>query len=110
MISTPFVATVNHETCDGCGICEDRCQMEALQLKDSKAIINSNRCIGCGLCVSTCPTDSLTLERKPDIEQPKVPKDTMASAIEHGHARGKLGLPELFKMQVKSKIDRLLSL
>ena len=28
---------------------------------------------------------------------------------EHGRARGKLGLSELLKMQVKSKIDRLLA-
>jgi len=109
MVSTPFVAQANRDTCDGCGICEDRCQMEALQLKDSKVIINSHRCIGCGLCVSTCPTDSLVLKRKPDIKQPKVPKDPAAAAIEHGRARGKLGLPELFKMRLKSKIDRLLA-
>jgi len=109
MVSTPFVAQANRDTCDGYGICEDRCQMEALQLKDNKVIINSNRCIGCGLCVSTCPTKSLALKRKPEIKQPKVPKDPATAAIEHGRARGKLGLPELLKMQLKSNIDRLLA-
>jgi electron transport complex protein RnfB len=109
MVSSPFAARANRDTCDGCGICQDRCQMGALEIKDGKVHLNSHRCIGCGLCVSTCPTDSLTLHRKPDIRQPKLPKDALATAIAHGRARGKLGLSELFKLQIRSKIDRLLA-
>ena len=109
LVSTPFLLDVNLETCEGCGTCEDRCQMEALQLDDDRISYNLDRCIGCGLCVSTCPSDSLTLKRKPDADQIQIPKDMIAAAIAHGRARGKLGLGELLKMQAKSKFDRLIA-
>jgi H+/Na+-translocating ferredoxin:NAD+ oxidoreductase subunit B len=109
LTSTPFFAVVNAETCQGCGVCEDRCQMEAIQLVDEKASIDPDRCIGCGLCVSTCPADSLTLARKPEYDQPEVPKDLIRASIELGRARGKLNLRNLLKMQLKSKADRLLA-
>ena len=64
IVASPFIAHATPETCDGCGICLDRCQMEALTLEDEQVVLNSDRCIGCGLCVSTCPTDSLILKRK----------------------------------------------
>jgi electron transport complex protein RnfB len=72
-VASPFIARHEPETCEGCGICLDRCQMDALTLENDQAVLNSTRCIGCGLCVSTCPTGSLTLVRKPEDEQIKVP-------------------------------------
>jgi NAD-dependent dihydropyrimidine dehydrogenase PreA subunit len=108
-ISTPFSVEANQETCEGCGLCEERCQMEALQLIDDKVSLDLDRCIGCGLCVSTCPTESLALKRRPVDEQYTVPKDGIARAIAHGRSRGKLGTAQLIKMQVKSKVDRFLA-
>jgi NAD-dependent dihydropyrimidine dehydrogenase PreA subunit len=35
VVSSPFVAIVNLNTCEGCGDCVDRCQMEALELHDN---------------------------------------------------------------------------
>jgi ferredoxin len=64
VVSSPFIAHATPETCDGCGNCLDRCQMEALTVEDEQVVLNSDRCIGCGLCVSTCPTGSLILKRK----------------------------------------------
>lgn len=72
-VASPFIARHEPETCEGCGVCLDRCQMDALTLENDQAVLNSTRCIGCGLCVSTCPTGSLTLVRKPESEQIKVP-------------------------------------
>lgn len=109
IVSTPFRASVNLDTCDGCGICTDRCQMEAISLDDSYAVLDRDRCIGCGLCVTTCPTESLSLVRKPESEQPYVPKDFVETSIKLGQARGKLGTGELVGMMVKSKVDRLLA-
>ncbi|MGD8714224.1 MAG: 4Fe-4S binding protein [Desulfobacterales bacterium] len=109
LASTPFFAVTNSENCDGCGVCEDRCQMEAVQLVNEKASIDIDKCIGCGLCVSTCPTDSMTLVRKPDSEQSNVPQDIIKASIELGRTRGKLNLGNLLMMQVRSKVDRLLA-
>jgi H+/Na+-translocating ferredoxin:NAD+ oxidoreductase subunit B len=109
LASSPFFAAVDIETCQGCGVCEDRCQMEAVQLVDEKASIDMDRCIGCGLCVSTCPADSITLVRKPEHDQPEVPNDLIQASIELGRARGKLNKGNLVLMQLKSKVDRLLA-
>ncbi len=107
LVSSPFRASLTTDTCNGCGACLKRCQMEALHLDDSKAALNLDRCIGCGLCVSTCPTSSLSLVRKP--EQPYVPKNIIETYIKLGKARGKLGITKVVGMQVRSKLDRLLA-
>jgi len=73
LVASPFRARHESESCEGCGTCVDRCQMNALILEGDRVVLNSPRCIGCGLCVSTCPTGSLTLVRKPVIEQIKMP-------------------------------------
>ena len=109
LASTPFFTVVNTEACQGCGVCEDRCQMAAVQLVGEKASIDLDRCIGCGLCVSTCPADSMTLVRKPEYDQPEVPGDLIQASIELGRARGKLSYGNLLMMQLKSKVDRLLA-
>lgn len=109
LVSTPFVASLDPATCKGCGKCVERCQMEALQLEEDKAVLNVDRCIGCGLCVSTCPTDSLTLVRKPDAEQKEVPRNMNEALLNLSRERGKLGPLSLAKMRFKSKLDRRLA-
>jgi Pyruvate/2-oxoacid:ferredoxin oxidoreductase delta subunit len=109
LVSTPFVASLNTDTCKGCGVCLKRCQMEAISLADKKAVLDLNRCIGCGLCVSTCPTESLSLLRKAKAKQPYVPKDIIETHVKLGRARGKLGIGKRVGMQVRSKLDRLLA-
>jgi electron transport complex protein RnfB len=109
LVSTPFEAAANPETCKGCGTCVDRCQMEAVKLVDDRVDINADRCIGCGLCVTTCPTGSLTLVRKPESEQPEVPRYMMDTAYKLGRARGKLNTANIAMMHVKSKVDRILA-
>jgi electron transport complex protein RnfB len=109
IVSSPFVAAANPDTCKGCGVCVKRCQMEALQLRDKKVTLDIDRCIGCGLCVSTCPTGSLTLSRKQAPEQPQVPKDYIRSLVRLARERGKLKMTSLITMLVKSGVDRLLA-
>ena len=109
IVSSPFRAALDMDACDGCGICETRCQMEAINLDSGFAALDFDRCIGCGLCVSTCPAEALSLQRKPDFEQPYVPKNTVDANIRLGRARGKMSNSELLGMVVKSKVDRLLT-
>jgi H+/Na+-translocating ferredoxin:NAD+ oxidoreductase subunit B len=110
IVSSPFVATLNGETCEGCGACESRCQMGALCVDEGKAALDPDRCIGCGLCVTRCPTGSLSLVRKPEARQPHVPRDIVDNYIKMGRARGKMGIGELMGLQIKSKLERLLAL
>jgi ferredoxin len=48
------------ESCDGCGICAERCFMQAITLQDGKAVIG-DRCRGCGRCALVCPRQAIRL-------------------------------------------------
>lgn len=109
LVSSPFVAKADPEKCTACGVCLDRCQMEAVSLVDDHVVLDLDRCIGCGLCVTTCPGKALTLERKPEDQQQPVPKNVMDYSIQLGKARGKLSNSRMAMMSVKSKVDRLLA-
>ena len=61
-----YLAIVDTEFCSGCGICLDRCQINAITLVEGLAVVDESSCIGCGLCVTTCESDAMHLERKPD--------------------------------------------
>jgi ferredoxin len=71
--ATNYRAAVDARSCDGCLVCETRCQMDAIACEDGAAAVKLERCIGCGLCVSACPTGALTLVLKPGARVP--PKD-----------------------------------
>ena len=109
VVSSPFIVAYDRETCKACGVCVDRCQMDAITMKEEKVDINTDRCIGCGLCVSTCPTKSLTLVRKPEEQQRYIPASIMESHIRLGQARGRLGRGSMVKMSLRSKWDRFLA-
>ncbi len=110
MVSSPFIAAADPETCEACGVCEDRCQMDAISYDDDeKVVLNLDRCIGCGLCVSTCPSESLVMVRKPEETQAPVPKNNLEALINTAQARGKLSPTKLAVLSLKSKMDRLLA-
>jgi NAD-dependent dihydropyrimidine dehydrogenase PreA subunit len=76
-----YQVRTNPETCAACGLCVQRCPMEALSLKENSeatnkkgkaASLDPERCIGCGVCVYKCPTESLILDhRKESYGPPK---------------------------------------
>lgn len=110
LVSSPFIAQADPETCKACGVCADRCQMDAITYdEDEKVVLNQDRCIGCGLCVSTCPTKSLIMVRKPEESQAPVPKNNLESMMNIARARGKLSPAKLAMLSLKSKVDRLLA-
>lgn len=109
LISSPFVADADPDACTGCGLCLDRCQMEALALVDGQVALDLDRCIGCGLCVTTCPGGALVLARKPEAEQRPVPRDIADNFIRSGRAQGKFGIVDMATMLLKSRVDRLLA-
>lgn len=109
IVSSPFIAEHYPDSCTGCGVCEDRCQMRAISIQDDRIVLAPDRCIGCGLCVSTCPTHSLKLVRKFRERQTPVPADTMESHIRLARTRGKMGRAKMLKMSLESKWDRWLA-
>ena len=74
--SSNFYAELDRDACDACGLCQVRCQMDAISMKDGKAEVECSQCIGCALCVTTCPSGALRLHKR---ESGKVlPNDTQA--------------------------------
>jgi H+/Na+-translocating ferredoxin:NAD+ oxidoreductase subunit B len=68
-----YFAVVKEEMCTGCGVCKDRCQMDAIEV-DFSAVIDLKKCIGCGLCVTTCPTEAMSMFLKGEKERPPIPE------------------------------------
>ena len=84
-----YYAVVDFEQCNGCGICEDRCQVSACTVDDVVSI-DLVKCIGCGLCVTGCPTEAVTLELRPDAEIVHPPDNYKAWEQERLRNRGLL--------------------
>ncbi len=110
IVAATFSAVVDSRACQGCGVCVDRCQMDALMMDGDVAALDEGRCIGCGLCVSTCPVDAIELRRKPASEQPGVPRTIEGAYFRLARKRGKLGAGEIARTVLKSRVDRLLAL
>ncbi len=106
IISSPFQAKTDPGRCTGCGICEMRCPMDAVSIKHKRALLDLDRCIGCGLCVSTCPEKAIHLERKPEVLQPRVPKNVVTASMGLMWKRDKLSLTKLAAMAGRSFMDR----
>jgi electron transport complex protein RnfB len=107
--ATSFVAVHDEDLCDGCGLCQERCQMDALYLDDGIMHVSRTHCIGCGLCITTCPNGALTLERKPETEVRSLPKTATEKYIRLAKTRGVLDNRKMAKIFLQSKKDRLLA-
>ena len=62
-LKSHWVAEVDYDKCNGCGICAARCKFGALKFEvtSGKANIDQFKCYGCGLCQTGCPRDAITL-------------------------------------------------
>ncbi len=58
-----FVPVFDEMECTGCGVCDERCPVDAITIDDS-ATVDLNKCLGCGVCFPTCPTESIRFERR----------------------------------------------
>jgi Na+-translocating ferredoxin:NAD+ oxidoreductase RNF subunit RnfB len=63
-----YYAVIDVDECLGCGVCLERCQVQAISEQDELTVVEQEQCIGCGLCVTGCPNDAVELQRKPDAE------------------------------------------
>lgn len=96
--NSSFIMHVDEEECIGCGDCMEKCQMDALIMKDDIAVRDIQRCIGCGLCVSACPTEALRMELReaapaPPSDRRKLQECMVSSLpqlpLSHRHAAGR---------------------
>jgi NAD-dependent dihydropyrimidine dehydrogenase PreA subunit len=85
-----YLVQHDSQTCKACGLCEKRCPVNAIELRDKEdaptpevrhkpkakdlkfVVYSPDQCIGCGVCVYKCPTRSLSLilrEEEEDIPE-----------------------------------------
>lgn len=83
-----YYAVIDPEECNGCGICVERCQVNAISENDGVAVVNREQCIGCGLCVTGCPSDVPELHRKSETETIHPPADFKTWEYERLRNRG----------------------
>ena len=77
-----YIVEVDRAICTACGVCVERCPMEAFSVQDDVAESDSARCIGCGLCVAVCPISALRMAlREEHREPPKNNTDLLAAMI-----------------------------
>jgi electron transport complex protein RnfB len=74
---TNYYVEFNAGLCNGCGECNDKCQLGAREMVEDVAALNPDRCIGCGNCVVLCPQNANTLRKKEPEKVPLKDKDTV---------------------------------
>ena len=88
-VHSNYYAVVNEDECIACGLCKDRCHMDAITVEDT-ALINPDRCIGCGVCVPVCDVDAVHLVAKESSGRYVPPKLTYQTYLRIAKERGKL--------------------
>ena len=54
------IVEVQSEPCIGCGLCEQVCPNDAIEVQGGIAVIDYDRCTSCGQCMDVCPVDAIT--------------------------------------------------
>jgi ferredoxin len=64
-----YIARVDYASCNGCGVCVQRCQFGAakFEVRIDKANVDPMRCFGCGLCETGCPKSAITMIDKTSL-------------------------------------------
>ena len=59
------IIRIDHDLCNGCGLCLPNCPEGALQLIDGKArLVSDLFCDGLGACIGTCPLGAIHVEER----------------------------------------------
>ncbi|WP_027371498.1 ATP-binding protein [Desulfovermiculus halophilus] len=85
-VHTNFQARVDPDLCTGCGVCQERCPMQAIVVQDA-AEIDPDRCIGCGVCVNGCEFEALHLGPRDDGTVYEPPKNVVETYMNMARER-----------------------
>jgi Pyruvate/2-oxoacid:ferredoxin oxidoreductase delta subunit/DNA-binding Lrp family transcriptional regulator len=76
-----YYARIDTDLCKGCGLCLQRCQMEAIIAQDKNFRVDLDRCIGCGLCVTKCKLEAVKLIKKAKVTVPPMNTEILYLSI-----------------------------
>jgi electron transport complex protein RnfB len=102
LFASNYYVEVDPDLCSGCGICVERCQLEAREMVNGVAMVDLDRCIGCGNCVTFCESNANQLRRKERESLP--PKDS--NALYMKIMAKKVGRWSMLKMGAKVLLRR----
>jgi len=83
LVTSSFIADVDPEKCNGCGLCRKACHVNAISIEEitpkqdgHKAVklaeVDKNFCVGCGGCTLKCKTGGIELvKREKRVIHPK---------------------------------------
>jgi Pyruvate/2-oxoacid:ferredoxin oxidoreductase delta subunit len=80
-IVTPssFISKVDHTLCEDCGLCIEKCPVDAISLINGETVVDVNWCLGCGVCANFCEAKACKMQARP--EKIDVPEDTLRKVV-----------------------------
>ncbi|MCJ7774276.1 MAG: 4Fe-4S binding protein [Desulfobacterales bacterium] len=76
-----YLARVDSKECIGCGTCEERCPMDAIDVIDELAAVDEAVCIGCGICTPACDAQAIRLVLREAVKPPPQPIEFMEARL-----------------------------
>ena len=76
-----YYARIDADLCKECGVCLERCQMDAIIAEDNNYRVDLDRCIGCGLCVTKCNLGAVKLIKKAKVTVPPLNTEILYLSI-----------------------------
>jgi len=86
---TNYIAVIEKDACSGCGICAEKCPVDAISVEGDQAVVNKKVCLGCGVCTRFCPVNACKMETRP--EKVFVPYNTFEKVALQSIDQGKTG-------------------
>jgi len=85
-----FLPQINEEKCVACGLCVERCPVDAMKLDEERdgPVCKVDHCLGCGVCATGCPTEAIQMVRRETWTPP--PKNTAEKYMRIAKEKGKL--------------------
>jgi energy-converting hydrogenase A subunit Q len=56
----------DHASCQACGICVNKCKVDALSLENGEIVVDNDKCILCFECEAICPLNAIKLQLQKD--------------------------------------------
>jgi ferredoxin len=66
--SIGWKAVPDHQGCNLCAECIERCPVQALSIRDGRLVVDEEACLGCGFCAARCPSKAIMLNLKQPLK------------------------------------------